>query len=156
MSETNEESKSEGNITERRPYVPQTGDQLDWFLQTLVLAMQGGPSGSISASVTLSVGGLLISGKMVDGQTYFEEFARELEGPLSEAFVKAFGNEEEAGLASGQIAEAFRKYGDIYNPPAEGEKESRARTEPGYVHLKNARIYHPSGQPIPMGGHGLL
>ncbi len=136
-------SKQPEDEGEDKPYTPNTGDQLDWFLQSIVST-----ASLIGPSLILNVGGLLIAGELIDGKTYFEEFAREIEEPLREAFVRTFSREE-AGQSGAQIADSFRKFGDIYNPPAEGEKDSRARTHPSYVHLKNAKVYDPSGNSIP-------
>ena len=47
---------------------------VDCFLQSLVSIVN---DESASIPITLSVGGLLISGDMIGGKTYFDEFARQ-------------------------------------------------------------------------------
>jgi hypothetical protein len=108
---------------------------VDWFLQALVSIVN---DESASIPITLSVGGLLISGEMIGGKTYFDEFARQ----FKEGF-KGISSETAA-----TIEEAFKRLGDVYDPT---QKESRANTyipKPHLVHLRNVQMYHPGGPPL--------
>jgi hypothetical protein len=108
---------------------------VDWFLQALVSIVN---DESASIPITLSVGGLLISGEMVGGKTYFDEFARQ----FKEGF-KGISRE-----TSATIEEAFKRLGDVYDPT---QQESRGNTyipKPHLVHLRNVQIYHAGGPPL--------
>jgi hypothetical protein len=107
----------------------------DWFLQGLVsLATRV----DMDYPVTLSVGGLLISGHVISGKRYFECLACEV--------VSGLGDVDPA------IKEAFAKIkdlGEMYSAPVEGESGLRELERPEYIHLQNARIFHP-GMAVPI------
>lgn len=108
-------------------------DNSDWFLQALVDICNGSES-EMFFSITLNVGGLLISGELIGGEHYFNGIANDLEW---------------SGIHP-KIADAFRKPAEIYTKQREkvpGGEESNS--PPKFIHLRNARIFHPSGNPIP-------
>lgn len=103
----------------------------DWFLQSLVnMANYDG----VELGLTLSVGGLLISGTLIGGKKYFEEFGADFVSPISD--------KEQAE----SIKSSFSKYGIIYRTP---ESDEEALLPPVYIHLKDAKFFHNSGKPIP-------
>jgi len=107
----------------------------DWFLQLLVQITNG-----IEAHLplTLNVGGLLISGELVSGHVYFNGFADELKNAMKGVSESAAG-----------AVDDFRKLGEIYKLElSEPEKEIK-RPSPLFIHLRNTRMFHPGGQPIP-------
>lgn len=116
--------------------------RVDWFLQSLVEMVN---SSAMSFGVTLSVGGVLISGELVGGQHYFEGFGAE--------FTQSFSDEKAAKGAK----ESFAKMGAIYSKggndaTASGTAPAGVATGPSYIHLKNARFYQADGKPLPSQG----
>ncbi len=108
---------------------------VDWFLQALVSIVNDESAG---IPITLSVGGLLISGEMIGGKAYFNEFARQ--------FKDGFGDISSKTAAT--IEEAFKRLGDVYDPT---QKESRGNayiTKPHLVHLRNVQMHHAGGPPL--------
>lgn len=102
---------------------------LDAFIRGLVILANAG----IETAVTLAVGGFLISGFLVSGKRYFEYFA------------------SDAALASieGEAKEEMRKFllsfETLYEPAPEGEQ----RPLPVFLHLRDARYFHNSGNALP-------
>ena len=114
--------------------------RVDWFLQSLVEMANNSPA-AVSFGLTISVGGMLVSGELVSGQQYFEGFGIEFAGTFKDA------------KAAASVKESFSKLGgNIYSA---GRKEdasapkspSGAASGPSYIHLKNARFFDPSGKP---------
>ena len=108
----------------------------DWFLQSLVM-MANGPN--VIIGVTLLVKGALVSGQIVGGAEYFKK--------LGKQFGIAVGMPEEEGAA------LFKSIIDkIYTKPEpEDEAEGDDDPSPGFIHLKNARVFQgtalvPTGQ----------
>jgi len=115
----------------------------DWFLQLLV-SLVNGKSG-VSFSITLNIGGSIISGDMISGQEYFETFADSVSKGL-----------ELSGLESvaPRTREAFLKFAEIYNKDNPNDNEINKR-QPSFIHLKNTKFFHPGKPPIP-DGEGFL
>lgn len=115
---------------EQHPSQP-VSDPADWFLQSLVdMANRSG----LEVGITLQVSGLLVSGMLVSGKQYFEGFASE--------FSSAFTDQE----AARAVRESFSRHGEKYKLQGEGSAHPAA---PVYVHLKQARFFNTSGEPIP-------
>jgi hypothetical protein len=108
---------------------------VDWFLQSLVSIVN---DESASIPITLSVGGLLISGEMIGGKTYFNEFARQ----FKEGF-KGISSETAA-----TIEEAFKRLGDVYDPIQKESRGSDYIPKPHLVHLRNVQVYQAGGPPL--------
>jgi len=109
---------------------------VDWFLQSLVSIVN---NESANIPITLSVGGLLISGEMIGGKTYFNEFARQFKD----------GFREISSQTATTIEESFKKLGDVYDLiPTEAQAQA-AVPDPRLIHLRNAQTYHSGGNPIP-------
>lgn len=114
----------------------QTYADPDWFLQILVkMANQNG----VEMGITLQVGGVLVSGQLVSGKKYFEGFADDFSGAMSDP-------EEAQGVRN-----AFAKFGSGYGKE---EDESAPQFEPTFIHLKDARVFHPGGTAVP-GNRGV-
>lgn len=105
----------------------------DWFLQSLVNVVN---QGELSFGITLNVGGFLISGLLISGKEYFGGFGGD--------FAAGIDDENAAAM----IQETFNKYGSIYDvDEVEGRDEGLPR--PAYIHLKDAKFYNTSGDPVP-------
>ena len=97
----------------------------DWFLQFLVnLANKN----RFEMDITLTVGGLLISGTLVGVRQYFDE--------LSAFFAGSF----EAGRNPQLIKETFQQIGDQCSCVSPTEQTET----PSYIHLKN--VHFTDGQ----------
>lgn len=107
----------------------------DWFLQELV-SMVNRTGNSIG--ITLFVGGVLVSGQLIGGKHYFDGFA--------DTFAAGTDNPDDATW----FKDMFSKLGDVYVEP-DGTYKQDAEL-PHYIHLKDARTFHPSGNPIPGTG----
>ena len=98
----------------------------DSYLQGLLALAEDGTK----VPVTLSIGGLLVTGHLISTQEYGEGGER----VLFEAVEASEEGREERDAGK----EAFLLRRQIYEDIEEGDK---------YVHLQNARFYAPSGQP---------
>jgi hypothetical protein len=111
------------------PAYPET----DWFLQKLVsFANEWG----LEISITLQVSGMLVSGVLVGGTKYFDEFA--------ELFSDGLKNYPDLGQAFHELISSYKK---LYEVKPE---ENPDLPPPHYIHLRNAKFYHPGQQPIPI------
>jgi hypothetical protein len=107
-------------------------DDTDWFLEKLVdIANHSG----VELSITLQVSGLLVSGMLVSGAKYFDGFASDI--------ASAFTDETIAQA----LRETVSKQGHIYKTQESDSCE--LRPAPQFIHLKNARFFNTSGNPIP-------
>lgn len=113
---------------------PHTNIDVDWFLQFLVRTVTGT---DMLYSITLNVGGLLVTGELVGGHKYFEG--------ISDALRKA-------GMDS-ESSDMIKNLGEKYIKEREKQQESDSDTmsPPIYIHLRNARIFSPDGGHIPTG-----
>jgi hypothetical protein len=117
------------DISSDMPPVPSA--QHDWFIQSLVNVANVAP---LSFGVTLQVSGLLVSGYLVSGKTYFEAIGQQIVSGLS----------QNAALAD-QMRKMFATFESAYpNDPGQSE-----RPVPQFVHLQNARFYSTDGTPVP-------
>jgi hypothetical protein len=101
---------------------------VDSFLQSLVSIVN---DESASIPITLSIGGLLISGDIIGGKTYFDEFARQ--------FKDGFRNISSETAST--IEEAFKRLGDVYDPIQKESQGIGAISKPHLIHLRDAQIY---------------
>lgn len=90
--------------------------------------------------VTLGVGGFLVSGFVISGSDYFEEFSEIVGYGLPDQF------DDET---KDSITRAFRTLGEIYEPREETLERTIQRESYNFVHLRDARFVHPGGDPIP-------
>lgn len=110
--------------------------ETDWFLQNLVrFANEWG----LEMSITLQVGGMLVSGTLISGKRYFDEFAT--------LFASGFKNDNQ------ELGESFHKlissYKQIYEVTPE---ESENSPPPAYIHLRNTLFFQPGQQVFPTSG----
>lgn len=106
-------------------------EDTDWLLQQLVLLADTG----LEMPITLQVSGLLVSGLLVDNQKYFDGFGSDLASGF-----------QEAQIAEG-LKELISKYGDAVKKNIEDGASEPPR--PKYIHLRNAKFFNTSGNPIP-------
>lgn len=120
-------------------------DNTDFVLKTFVsFANKQG----LNTWITLTVGGLLISGELIGGRTYFEELAIQLRGAKSN--IKEF--------VSG-IADGFEEAGrDIYPEPShtEMEEEDADNSLISYIHLRHVKLLHPASMTAIPATDGVL
>ncbi|MBB3010617.1 gas vesicle accessory protein GvpU [Cupriavidus alkaliphilus] len=99
--------------------------EVDWHLQALVgLANNEG----MEMGVTLMLSGTVVTGTLISGKTYFEEF-----GAL---FADGFSDMNEEQKAT--IRQAMSVPADLYTP-------DRASVPISFIHLRNAKVRTPSG-----------
>lgn len=105
-----------------------SGVESDWFLRTLTTLAE---TSQLSFGITLSVGGVLVSGSVISSKTYFDKFGSTFAGALATAgddFVEKIKSSL-SGLSA------------------------RADGVPIYIHLADARFFGPgTTQPIPEEG----
>lgn len=131
---------SDNNATAAQQRVPPSVPAQDECLTSLV---QIANLFGVFTGVTLTLGGIVITGEIVSGVAYFKG--------LSEA-LNASGATVEHTPA---LHKVFEAYGRLYEPKqATGSDElpDEPVTTPVYIHLKDARILLPNGQFIPSGG----
>lgn len=134
---------NEDTSTDKSDQTSSLGDK-DWFLSSLVNLVN---DTNISMSITLNVGGTIVSGTLIGGSDYFEGFANEM--------ASAFPDKD----AAESIRGSYAQFAQIYpkRPIEETEEdpeENRVAARPSYIHLKNARFY-ANGQPSIPGNKGV-
>ena len=88
----------------------------------------------VGVSLTLNVGGLLVTGNLVSGKEYFIEFGK--------VFAKAIDPED------GENAKGIRESYEMMAQDVYGQDESKS-SPPTYLHMKNAKYYSVSGDSLP-------
>lgn len=101
----------------------------DWFLRSLVKTVN---DNELMLGITLTVGGVLVTGTLVSGRAYFEDFADR----LSQSF--------EDPAAAAQVHDSFHQLGGIYD-----RQPNPDDLLPSYVHLKDVRFFSPAGGSLP-------
>jgi len=105
----------------------------DWFLQRLVNYAN---DYRLEFGITLQVSGMLVSGTIISGQKYFDEFSANFTGGLSDqTLVDSFSS-------------LFNAYKGVYDVSPE---EKDKLPPPEYVHIRNARFYQPGQKGMPTG-----
>lgn len=134
MAEQNELSLQ---VEESIALTPVTAET-DWFLQNLVsFANDWG----LEMGVTLQVSGMLVSGTLISGVKYFEEFAAQFSGGI-----------KNSSELSEQFHQLISSYKEVYDVET---TEMNNRLPPNYIHLRNAKFYQPGQKPFPTD-HGVL
>jgi|NGEPerStandDraft_6_1074524.scaffolds.fasta_scaffold36592_3 hypothetical protein len=104
---------------------------LDWFLQNFVFLAN---RLEIQLALTLHTHGLLVSGNLISGRQYMNRCEAELN----------------AGGANGSFAAVFDAARNNAYPEVDRELPlAPGEANPSFVHLKDARFFHNSGEPIP-------
>lgn len=124
-------------------------DNCDGFLRHLVYLTN---KFHLYFPITLSVSGVLISGDMIDGKSYFEEFGKMIRQGMAGFDVEFAQRMQEAFTDFGQ------RYDELQYKPSEEDENMTADEEEQlakkvaeehekthYVHLKDARAYYPTG-----------
>lgn len=111
---------------------------VDWFLAYLV---HWANDIGFEFGITLNVGGALVSGLVISGANYFKEFAANYASGISDP-----------SLSEG-LERMFGQFSVIYEIPEEDQKLKGP--PPSFIHLRNAKLYQTSGNPIP-SGRGVL
>lgn len=122
-------------------------ERVDWFLQVFVELANEEP---FEMPVTLASGGMIISGDLVSGRRYFEGFADEFSAAISNTTddVRTFWHDFLSGFGSSV-------YGDREARTSVMQSEESSTTEedpsdPHYIHLRDARIYHAGNSQSPL------
>ncbi len=94
----------------------------------------------LPTNITLQVSGFLVSGTLVGGHEYFDNFASE--------FARPFG---EGGERIKQAVSRNSPYEKVENPLGgySGSKDYPGRQSAGYIHLKDAKFFDTARLPIP-------
>ena len=108
----------------------QEGVGVDWFLQLLVRWTN---QGQLLYPITLLVDGLLVSGYLAEAKEYFDAMQEEWDQAIH-------GQTKKVSL--------FREIGETVREAQEAAAETFAPL-PQFIHLKEARIFHPAGSPVP-------
>ncbi|WP_454752051.1 gas vesicle accessory protein GvpU [Cupriavidus necator] len=105
--------------------------QVDWHLQTLIrLANNMGAE----MGITLMVNGTIITGTLISGKAYFEEFAAN--------FAAGWANQDD---------EARNELREMMAQPAKEYGPDNADIPISFIHLRNATVRTPTGS-MPNGG----
>ncbi|HEY4303754.1 MAG TPA: hypothetical protein VGM82_04770 [Gemmatimonadaceae bacterium] len=115
------------------------------FVNRLDLELQGA---DVGIPVILTVGGALISGYAIGGATWLKRFGQQ--------WKNGFDNLAEEGPEEAAQAGAFfeNKYAQIADR-VYGNPDDPSKPLPSFIHLRDARLYHPSGA-VPVDGEGML
>mgnify|MGYP003635604363 CR=1 FL=1 len=107
----------------------------DWFLQDLVGMVN---NSNLTIGLTIVTHGFLVSGTLIGGKQYFIGFGEEMDTGIGET---------DNGKT---IRENFEKIGtEIYS-----EEKQKKDGNPTFIHFKEAKFFHPNGNPIP-GNRGV-
>lgn len=93
----------------------------------------------VETGVTLMVGGLLITGFLVSGRRYFNEYLV--------SSISMTPDPDGSGAAAMKLF--YESFGAVYS---EERLADENRLPPSFVHLWKATIMHPSGSSIPTEG----
>lgn len=118
----------------------------DSVLQTLVAVMNGQvDSDQGGESVTLTVGGLLISGRIIPAWAFFEQIAS-LPGVPDNHWARRLSREQK------ESARVRRSLDDVAVEDYSKEQADEADREIMYIHLADARAFAPGAGPTPVVG----
>lgn len=113
-------------------------DPLAWFLPSLVAITRGT---DLRPTVTLSVGGLLITGELIDAAAYYAD----LRAQTQEGLAGASQDLRE------RLQKLFKDFEYFDTQPDKGGAHFE-RAEPAQIYVRIAKVFHPSGEPIPVSG----
>lgn len=132
------------NDEDAREKAKQDGVSVDWHFQSLISLAN---NNALGISVTLSVGGSIVTGTLIGGAEYFQLFSEQISSNIADEEAKR------------TVRESYAQLGEIYAQNleiTEGENGDSATEErpldylgPQYVHLKDAQIISTSGQTLP-------
>ncbi|WP_288253748.1 hypothetical protein [uncultured Hydrogenophaga sp.] len=106
----------------------------DWFLQTLVSTVT---SASASLPVTICVGGSVITGELISGKRYFNEFADAIAAGMTDETRE-------------DVRNAYRAYGkQVYGDDGSDAESINGGEPPQYLHLAKAKYITTDGRLMP-------
>lgn len=108
------------------------GRQTDWLVQWFAKFVDNGQAG-ISIPVTFTIGGSLVSGHLISEAEYFEQLSSDFSDALPEA-----------------AREAAKKLIIALQPTLSVDEDDQPAIQ--FVHLKGARVFNGSSNPIPSSG----
>ncbi|MGH2341116.1 gas vesicle accessory protein GvpU [Segnochrobactraceae bacterium EtOH-i3] len=108
----------------------------DWFLIELIEDLA---SNNIEISITISIGGSIISGMLISGRKYFEEIA-----------LAVGSKSTQKGDICDVISSVWKSKTSIYSK-SENSSEDFELGEINYIHLKDARFHAPGQSSMPSG-----
>lgn len=118
---------SENQNEEKAPVPLVPNPNADWHLQSLVDIVNRNP---ISFSITLTIGGQFLTGTLIGGAVYFNEFA--------DSFANGWPSDDKESMRT-----IFQKRGDFY---ADEVPTDNLR----YIHLRNAQfVRNGNFEPVP-------
>lgn len=124
-------------IEEKNVYATGETPSKDWFLQFLVnLANKN----QFEQDITLTVGGVVISGTLIGVRQYFDD--------LGDYFAGSFNSDE----SSEQIRDTFQRIGEQCSCVSPSEKTET----PSYIHMKNVRLYNIEGKLVSGAPEGVM
>ena len=109
----------------------------DWALAWIVHMAH---AHSIIQSVTLTVGGSMISGDVIGGRQFFEALSEQIDQGAFEG--------DEDGAVRRVLRDSWNTLGGGVYPPSSGETVHPM----SYIHLRNARMFVPGQKPLPSKG----
>lgn len=122
-------NSGEGSVTENSLAPTQ-----DFALEALVGAINA--LGGAEVGITLHSSGLIVSGMLISGRSYFEKLIENLESS-PDTGAHAF-------------AQLFSPFQDMYaNNEVTDAQKGAALLPTGYIHLRDARTFSPTGQSLP-------
>lgn len=119
------ETVSGGSPPTERPSIDPSFDNKDWFLLEYVRLSEVG----VEQGLTITIGGIVVTGMLISGKAYFNLLADELLETVPE------GHQSRAAVEI--LAENYRNFAQEVSEPVEADKEKFDRN---YIHLKDARI----------------
>ena len=128
-------------ITAAQGPAPSVFDQpegTDWFLAWLISLAN---SYGLEQGITLSVGGMSVSGLLISGRDYFQEIG----GVISQSNFHGA-----AETLRPVLALAYSQWSEVY--PKINTDSPQPVEQSTYIHLRRARIVTPDGKEMPPAG----
>lgn len=124
----------------------------DYTLETLVSLVNGFQDDSGGPWLVLTTGGLIVSGQLIPNWLWFESYEKEIsakeEGNAWSFFFSSYKDllreDKESQKKADAAAESL--------PPLYREAISNAIPHTGFIHLREAKVFHPGQSPLPTNG----
>jgi hypothetical protein len=113
---------------------------VDWHLAHLIYETD---IFGLEPGITLSVGGMLVTGKLISGRKYFEL----VEATYAAAAEKQPNASQRDTLHA--IASRYGQFQDVYTFPDDHPLDAH---RPNFIHLMDVKFYLQSGNPMPSNG----
>ena len=113
----------------------------DWFLAWLIgLANDHG----IEQGITLTIGGMSLTGQLISGHSYFKEIGER----ISRANFQ--GGPETSETLRSALVLGYSQWCLLY--PEAGAPTNQEKPQASYIHLRDAKVVTPDGQVMPTTG----